>query len=46
VLSVDEVKVFKPDPRVYGAPEDRLGVPPAGVLKSISDLPEILLGAK
>jgi 2-haloacid dehalogenase len=27
VLSVDEVKIFKPDPRVYRIAVDRLGVP-------------------
>lgn len=31
VLSVDEVKVFKPDPRVYQLAVDRLGVPASGI---------------
>ena len=32
VLSVEEVGVFKPDPRVYGLIEDRLGVAPGDTL--------------
>jgi 2-haloacid dehalogenase len=31
VLSVDEVKTFKPDPRVYRLAVDRLGLPPARI---------------
>src|SRR5260221_3663291 len=31
VLSVEEVKVFKPDPRVYGLAVDRLGCPAAAI---------------
>ncbi len=31
VLSVDEVKVFKPDPRVYQLAVDRLGVPASAI---------------